>query len=523
MRGYMLQIGRLLLAIVTCSAAIAQFVEAEPNDAKAQATLVACPADGATIVGSAALIAAAPSGAGSIDYYLIRTCPASDGIYRHRLYLRTLDGAPAHVVQIVGVPDPAAPTQSVVASSSAGTVPANFVQWYGVGASHDLFVRVYAQVAGSMSYELRYERTDVAPTPITRYWTPAPATFSSNSGPDGRALALFDSEFTLLAQSEVGAADTVTLTHALAPGIYYLAESLPHLVTGAPAAGIAFPHLDSLGPVVGIRALSSQDNSCCSAFPQDPFLVRWKRIQVTDAVRPCCFADGACSSVTAAECVAAGGRFQSVGELCVTGACPAPGACCLPDGGCTLVSPLFCDGYSLGVGSTCATSPCPAPRGCCLGCDCTVTSPLICTRDGGTALATGVACSQSACSNSACCFPDGACACLTPESCAFRGGTSQGAGAVCSNTVCLARCLGGDANCDNRINNFDVDPWIIGVLNAGAVVAPAGYLATGASAACWELRNCWGDVNGDRGWNGFDVDPFVVCIIAQPPPGSPCN
>jgi hypothetical protein len=60
----------------------------------------------------------------------------------------------------------------------------------------------------------------------------------------------------------------------------------------------------------------------------------------------------------------------------------------------------------------------------------------------------------------------------------------------------------GDLNCDGLINTFDIDPFVL------ALVDPTGYAST--------YPNCdimSGDVNGDGLINVFDIDPFVECII----------
>ncbi|MBK8913126.1 MAG: proprotein convertase P-domain-containing protein [Phycisphaerales bacterium] len=88
----------------------------------------------------------------------------------------------------------------------------------------------------------------------------------------------------------------------------------------------------------------------------------------------------------------------------------------------------------------------------------------------------------------------------------------------------------GDANCDGSVNNFDIDFFVVGIVEGptGASppdvppTAPAGYLNLGGTEDCWAKRRCWGDVNCDGVFNNFDIDPFVVCIVNTPAPGEPC-
>ncbi|MGE0481671.1 MAG: FG-GAP-like repeat-containing protein [Phycisphaerae bacterium] len=57
----------------------------------------------------------------------------------------------------------------------------------------------------------------------------------------------------------------------------------------------------------------------------------------------------------------------------------------------------------------------------------------------------------------------------------------------------------GDLNCDGAVNNFDIDPFVL------ALIDPAGYAA--------QFPNCnreLADMNGDGGVDNFDIDPFVV-------------
>lgn len=67
------------------------------------------------------------------------------------------------------------------------------------------------------------------------------------------------------------------------------------------------------------------------------------------------------------------------------------------------------------------------------------------------------------------------------------------------------------------VNNFDIDPFIVGLLAPTSVTAPAAYLAVGADQVCWERRTRWGDANHDGAVNNVDIDPFIACMIADDP------
>ncbi|MBL8879706.1 MAG: SUMF1/EgtB/PvdO family nonheme iron enzyme [Phycisphaerales bacterium] len=58
-----------------------------------------------------------------------------------------------------------------------------------------------------------------------------------------------------------------------------------------------------------------------------------------------------------------------------------------------------------------------------------------------------------------------------------------------------------DMNCDGVVNNFDIDPFVLGLTDANAY-----------EAAFPDCRLLNGDVNGDGVLNNFDIDPFVICL-----------
>ncbi|QOJ14238.1 MAG: PEP-CTERM sorting domain-containing protein [Planctomycetia bacterium] len=66
----------------------------------------------------------------------------------------------------------------------------------------------------------------------------------------------------------------------------------------------------------------------------------------------------------------------------------------------------------------------------------------------------------------------------------------------------LAAPILGDMNCDGVFNNFDIDPFVL------ALVDPPTYELT--YPECSILR---GDINGDGEFNNFDIDPFVACVL----------
>ncbi|MBK8915669.1 MAG: hypothetical protein IPM64_13930 [Phycisphaerales bacterium] len=88
--------------------------------------------------------------------------------------------------------------------------------------------------------------------------------------------------------------------------------------------------------------------------------------------------------------------------------------------------------------------------------------------------------------------------------------------ALWADTSC-AGIIRGDANCDGRITNFDIQLFVAGLLSN-----QADYFSLGGSALCFSRRLCWGDLNRDGDVNNFDIDPFVDCLTILPPAGVSC-
>ncbi|QOJ15564.1 MAG: hypothetical protein HRU75_13350 [Planctomycetia bacterium] len=63
----------------------------------------------------------------------------------------------------------------------------------------------------------------------------------------------------------------------------------------------------------------------------------------------------------------------------------------------------------------------------------------------------------------------------------------------------------GDMNCDGLVNNFDIDAFVLALLDAAAYAAEY--------PGCNILN---GDINGADGLNNFDIDPFVELLLGGP-------
>lgn len=85
--------------------------------------------------------------------------------------------------------------------------------------------------------------------------------------------------------------------------------------------------------------------------------------------------------------------------------------------------------------------------------------------------------------------------------CDVRKGPSQPVGQIFGRIPLRIPGRRGDMNCDNLINNFDIDAFIL------AITDPIEYEV--------QYPDCYrqnGDVNGDGRVDNFDIGPFVTCL-----------
>ncbi|QOJ13581.1 MAG: hypothetical protein HRU75_02515 [Planctomycetia bacterium] len=80
--------------------------------------------------------------------------------------------------------------------------------------------------------------------------------------------------------------------------------------------------------------------------------------------------------------------------------------------------------------------------------------------------------------------------------------TSNNLHGIVLNSIQLRAPLRGDMNCDGMVNNFDIDPFVLAILNQ------ASYWA--AHPDC-DVMN--GDIDYSGATNNFDIDPFVQCVL----------
>ncbi|MBL8877608.1 MAG: hypothetical protein JNG88_00690 [Phycisphaerales bacterium] len=62
----------------------------------------------------------------------------------------------------------------------------------------------------------------------------------------------------------------------------------------------------------------------------------------------------------------------------------------------------------------------------------------------------------------------------------------------------------GDLNCDNWVNNFDIDPFVLALTDEEGYAARFGW--------CDRSR---ADMNADGAINSFDIDGFVAAVVGD--------
>lgn len=262
---------RVIAAVLSSpivSVALAQnTTEVEPNESRTTATEVAVPMQpGHTLTGTTTG-SSTTAGATSIDTWKVRVAAAAPGIYRYRLVVTT-SGTAGHTASIRGftvtpitqapwLPDQvvatATTTDSALQSSSATSVPARFVQWYGFGASEVFYVRVAGTTSTTAPYTVTLERESVSAADAGTF---APGNITIKSFGQGHTsdtdFWVLDSTFAAIrgygnddeAASSVSGIDGATgtslqsgLRRNFGPGTYYVAISNYNLFTdqGSPS------------------------------------------------------------------------------------------------------------------------------------------------------------------------------------------------------------------------------------------------------------------------------------------------
>jgi hypothetical protein len=299
--------GGALACAMAASALATNFPEVEPNNTKAQATYVAGMTGGDTLSGLTT------SGLGSgLDYFKIHMAPAPSGpgIYRHRLALTSPISGQVGTIrglnQNDGVIDGADFTAQ---SSSPGTLPPFFNQWYGFGGSADLFYRVAGSAETTQPYTATLDTQPVTPVFLGQFHVGMITITTVNQGHvTDTDLWVYDGQFNAIPgygndnapfiPGQTGIVTQSSLTRSFSAGTYYLALSDANLANNLPSPeddlnrnGVV---LDFPGSVLTSSAAQNVNVSFAigpaggqltpfAATKEGPYDVRWFRFEVVPA------------------------------------------------------------------------------------------------------------------------------------------------------------------------------------------------------------------------------------------------
>ncbi|MBY0310967.1 MAG: hypothetical protein K2W85_02745 [Phycisphaerales bacterium] len=390
----------------------AQTLEIEPNSSKSEATLVTLNgfAGGGTGVnqftglctGTATTVGSTDPT--SVDTWRIRTQPAPVGIYRHVLALTT-SGTSGHVLTLRGLSQTAGiiGTMDAFAQTSAtGTVPPRAIAWYGFGKQEEIFCRVQGLAATTAPYLCSLTSTPIAPTSTTALLVAGQ--IEIRVAQVGAFLIdsdvwLYDADLNAIPgagnDDEFGTPSvTSRLLRSLAPGTYTLAVGRFNLANNLPSpsdddfrSGVVldFPNVlansqvNPTGPnstgvanVILSDALNAPVIIPLNFGPGTIGDIQFLRFTVYPAgvvTGACCSPQGTCSLVAGASNCGAGHVYLGDQTTCSTAnPCPQPGSCCTPAACCFIALQATCPGVWGGPGTTCTSNPCPAaPNDSCSG------------------------------------------------------------------------------------------------------------------------------------------------------------
>lgn len=231
----------LSLALGASAAAQNSYAEFEPNSSKIEATNVHCIHSSDWITGTTTGASTTPGSTANdtVDMFRISTCALPLGIYRHQMFITST--TPGHTAILCGrnqVDGVVGPLEVPVQSSSPGTTPVRFNQWYGFGRSEEMYYRIEGTPTTTAPYNVVLSSSIVTPLNFPAYVTEGSVTFSTvgsghNSNTD---LWVYDSAFEPLFtfgndDSPIGRTYQSTLTRTISAGTYYLAIASHNLAS----------------------------------------------------------------------------------------------------------------------------------------------------------------------------------------------------------------------------------------------------------------------------------------------------
>ncbi len=173
----------------------------------------------------------------------------------------------------------------------------------------------------------------------------------------------------------------------------------------------------------------------------------------------CCLPDGGCSVTSEAECFESGGLRWTEGADCQDD-CPPTGACCLPDGACAILIEDACEndgGFFQGDGAPCDGALCRVVRCWCYPPNNDPRRRVCVTKrtcDGaGWKWHGGEVCGVDG--RGACCLPDGTCVFESQVECIAAGGVFQGPDVPCDPLTCTLSPTGACCLADGQCRVLD--------------------------------------------------------------------
>ena len=407
--------GTFLGSAVACPAGHC-WGETEPNDNAFTANGPFAVSPGDEIVGYTlgnSLVVG--SGVNSVDFFLVTTPPHAPGIYLNTLVCTASGeaaGATGHlpvgdgISQIDSVPNfdsgsASLSTNAQIASTTAtGATPARSLVWYDFGASPTYRFRVQNNSGTTITspYVMTYSYAPVTPTDLGTMPGGLVTITTVNQGHTSNTdMAVYDANFNpipgysnddLPNSLNHGTLQSQITKDMLTPGAYYLAlsdsvlsievasppppfERDPNNVVALPGTvvctsasvgmNLAFTIIDGAGV--------SHPVAAAGATKANGFNVLWYKFTLTaPGTGACCKPDGSCSIASQTGCtssvlstsqipggapggiVIAGlsGVYQGNSTTCAPATCPAPavGACCDLNANCTIASQANCTAYT---------------------------------------------------------------------------------------------------------------------------------------------------------------------------------
>jgi|CXWL01.1.fsa_nt_gi hypothetical protein len=240
-----LRISGLAVLAFAAVTANAQFNESEGNDSKAAANIFSGLVNGSTITGNST--SASTTG---LDYFRIGTAAAAPGIYQYRMLLNSTTAGHTGTIRGLGQvaaaagtwPGPVGTPNTTDTTIQTGFVAAGATtrmnQWYGFGASEEIYYRVAGISTTTANYVATLERTTITPVDLGNF---APGLIDIRTWNQGHTtdtdLWIYDSNFNAIpgygnddeslnsGGGNPGTTFTSVLRRTYAPGTYYLALS----------------------------------------------------------------------------------------------------------------------------------------------------------------------------------------------------------------------------------------------------------------------------------------------------------